>query len=131
MARPALGTTAVRSARTHRDVAPAEEILEEARKRLDAAGFEHLPSLKIVLTGGASRCRGDGLASVSWGSSASGSPDPRPWVATGDNWTGFSSSVGMCLFATRPKMNAGISTCRLNITASKVSAAPCGGLTNW
>ncbi|MGB3278647.1 MAG: cell division protein FtsA, partial [Pseudorhodobacter sp.] len=32
-----------------------EEILEEARARLDAAGFDHLPSQQIVLTGGASQ----------------------------------------------------------------------------
>jgi hypothetical protein len=31
-----------------------EEILEEVRARLDAAGFEHLPSQQIVLTGGGS-----------------------------------------------------------------------------
>ena len=36
-----------------------EEILEEVRARLDAAGFDHLPSQRIVLTGG-------------------GKPDPRP-----------------------------------------------------
>ncbi len=40
-----------------------EEILEEVRARLDAAGFEHLPSQQIVLTGGASQIPGlDGLA---------------------------------------------------------------------
>jgi cell division protein FtsA len=41
-----------------------EEILEEVRARLDAAGFDHLPSQRIVLTGGASLLPGlDGLAS--------------------------------------------------------------------
>jgi hypothetical protein len=41
-----------------------EEILEEVRARLDAAGFDHLPSQRIVLTGGASQLPGlDGLAS--------------------------------------------------------------------
>ena len=35
-----------------------EEILEEVRVRLDAAGFEHLPSQQIVLTGGASQLQG-------------------------------------------------------------------------
>ena len=40
-----------------------EEILEEVRARLDAAGFDHLPSQQIVLTGGASQIPGlDGLA---------------------------------------------------------------------
>ena len=41
-----------------------EEILEEVRVRLDAAGFDHLPSQKIVLTGGGSQIPGlDALAS--------------------------------------------------------------------
>ena len=41
-----------------------EEILEEVRARLDAAGFDHLPSQQIVLTGGGSQIPGlDGLAS--------------------------------------------------------------------
>ena len=41
-----------------------EEILEEVRAHLDAAGFEHLPSQQIVLTGGASQVPGmDTLAS--------------------------------------------------------------------
>ena len=35
-----------------------EEILEETRARLDAAGFDHLPSQQIVLTGGASQIPG-------------------------------------------------------------------------
>ena len=40
-----------------------EEILEETRARLDAAGFDHLPSQQIVLTGGGSQIPGlDGLA---------------------------------------------------------------------
>lgn len=46
-----------------------EEILEEVRRRLDAAGFDHLPSQQIVLTGGGSRIPGlEGLASAFWGS---------------------------------------------------------------
>ena len=40
-----------------------EEILEEVRARLDVAGFDHLPSQQVVLTGGASQIPGlDGLA---------------------------------------------------------------------
>ena len=35
-----------------------EEILEEVRARLDAAGFDHLPSQQIVLTGGGSQIPG-------------------------------------------------------------------------
>ena len=41
-----------------------EEILEDVRSRLDAAGFEHLHSQQIVLTGGGSQIPGlDALAS--------------------------------------------------------------------
>ncbi len=37
-----------------------EEILEQVRERLDAAGFEHLPSQQIVLTGGGKPDPGSG-----------------------------------------------------------------------
>ena len=82
-----------------------EEILEEVRARLDAAGFDHLPSQQIVLTGGGSQIPGlDGLAT----------PHPRPagaprrplrvqglpQAATGP---GFASAVGLCLFAAHPQ----------------------------
>ena len=82
-----------------------EEILEEVRHRLDAAGFDHLPSQQIVLTGGASQIPGlDGLASRILGHRVRlGRPlrvHGLPQAATGP---GFASSVGMCLFAARPQ----------------------------
>ncbi len=82
-----------------------EEILEEVRARLDAAGFEHLPSRQIVLTGGGSQIPGlDGLASRILGSQVRlGRPlrvHGLPQAATGP---GFSSAVGMCLFAAHPQ----------------------------
>ena len=82
-----------------------EEILEEVRYRLDAAGFDHLPSQQIVLTGGASQIPGlDGLASRILGQRVRlGRPlrvHGLPQAATGP---GFASSVGMCLFAARPQ----------------------------
>ncbi|CUH76104.1 cell division protein FtsA [Tropicibacter naphthalenivorans] len=82
-----------------------EEILEEVKARLDAAGFEHLPSQKIVLTGAASQIPGlDGLASKMLGQQVRlGRPlrvHGLPQAATGP---GFASAVGLCLFAAHPQ----------------------------
>ncbi|MGB2202777.1 MAG: cell division protein FtsA [Pseudooceanicola atlanticus] len=82
-----------------------EEILEEVRYRLDAAGFDHLPSQQIVLTGGASQIPGlDGLASRILGQQVRlGRPlrvHGLPQAATGP---GFAATVGMCLFAAHPQ----------------------------
>ena len=82
-----------------------EEILEETRARLDAAGFEHLPSQQIVLTGGASQIPGlDGLASKILGQRVRlGRPlrvQGLPQAATG---AAFASAVGLCLFAAHPQ----------------------------
>jgi cell division protein FtsA len=82
-----------------------EEILEEARGMLDAAGFEHLPSQQIVLTGGASQIPGlDGLAAKILGQSVRlGRPlrvQGLPQAATGP---AFAATVGLCLFAAHPQ----------------------------
>jgi len=82
-----------------------EEILEDVRARLDAAGFEHLPSQQIVLTGGGSQIPGlDGLASRILGQQVRlGRPlrvQGLPQAATGP---AFSSAVGLCLFAAHPQ----------------------------
>jgi cell division protein FtsA len=82
-----------------------EEILEEVKTRLDSAGFNHLPSQQIVLTGGASQIPGlDGLASRILGQQVRlGRPlrvHGLPQAATGP---GFASAVGMCLFAANPQ----------------------------
>ncbi|MFA3918033.1 cell division protein FtsA [Ruegeria hyattellae] len=82
-----------------------EEILEEVRARLDVAGFDHLPSQQIVLTGGASQVMGlDGLASRILGQRVRlGRPlrvHGLPQSATG---SGFSSAVGLSLFAAHPQ----------------------------
>jgi cell division protein FtsA len=82
-----------------------EEILEEARMRLDAAGFEHLPSQRIVLTGGGSQLPGlDGLATKILGQQVRlGRPlrvQGLPQSVTGPS---FASAVGTCLFAAHPQ----------------------------
>lgn len=82
-----------------------EEILEEARACLDAAGFDSLPSRQIVLTGGSSQIPGlDDLASRILGQRVRmGRPlrvQGLPQAATGP---AFSSAVGLCLFAAHPQ----------------------------
>ncbi|MFD1914311.1 cell division protein FtsA [Halodurantibacterium flavum] len=82
-----------------------EEILEEVRARLDVAGFEHLPSQQIVLTGGCSQIPGlDGLAARILGQQVRlGRPlrvQGLPQAATG---AAFASAVGLCLFAAHPQ----------------------------
>ncbi|MEZ5887171.1 MAG: cell division protein FtsA [Paracoccaceae bacterium] len=82
-----------------------EEILEEARAMLDAAGFDQLPSQQIVLTGGASQLPGlDGLAARVLGQNVRlGRPlrvQGLPQAATGP---AFSSIVGLSLFAAHPQ----------------------------
>ncbi len=82
-----------------------EEVLEDVRMRLDAAGFEHLPSQQIVLTGGASQVPGlDGLAAKILGQRVRlGRPlrvQGLPQAATG---AAFASAVGLCLFAANPQ----------------------------
>jgi cell division protein FtsA len=82
-----------------------EEILEETRARLDAAGFDSLPSQQIVLTGGASQIPGlDGLAARILGQRVRlGRPlrvQGLPQATTGP---AFSSAVGLCLFAAHPQ----------------------------
>lgn len=82
-----------------------EEILEDVRAQLDVAGFDHLPSQQIVLTGGASQIPGlDSLASRILGQNVRlGRPlrvHGLPQAATGP---GFAGAVGLSLFAAHPQ----------------------------
>ena len=82
-----------------------EEILEEVRARLDAAGFDSLPAQQLVLTGGSSQIPGlDGLAARILGQQVRlGRPlrvQGLPQAAAGP---AFASSVGLCLFAAHPQ----------------------------
>ena len=82
-----------------------EEVLEEVKERLEVAGFNSLPSQRVVLTGGGSQLEGlDGLASKILGQQVRlGRPlriQGLPQSATG---SAFSSCVGASLFATSPQ----------------------------
>ena len=82
-----------------------EEILEEIRARLDAAGFEHLPSQRIVLTGGGSQIPGlDGLASRVLGNQVRlGRPMRVAGLPQSAYGPAFSACVGLALFAASPQ----------------------------
>lgn len=82
-----------------------EEILEEVRARLDAAGFDSLPGQKIVLTGAGSQIPGlDGLASRILGQQVRmGRPMRVPGLPQSATGPGFSSVVGLSLFAANPQ----------------------------
>ncbi len=82
-----------------------EEILEEVRERLDASGFEYLPSQQIVLTGGSSQTLGlDSVAARILGRRCRIGRPLRvmglPQAATG---SGFSAAVGLALHASHPR----------------------------
>ncbi len=82
-----------------------EEILEEVRARLDVAGFEHLPSQRIVLTGGSSQIPGlDGLASRILGNQVRlGRPLRVAGLPQSAYGSAFSACVGLSLFAANPQ----------------------------
>lgn len=82
-----------------------EEILEEVRARLDAAGFDHLPSQQIVLTGGGSQIPGlDEMASRILGSQVRlGRPLRVRGLPQAATLPGFAAAVGLTLFAAHPQ----------------------------
>lgn len=82
-----------------------EEILEHVRESLDAAGFEHLPSQRIVLTGGGAQLPGlEDLANGILGDQVRiGRPlriQGLPQAATGAQ---FSALVGLATYAAKPQ----------------------------
>ena len=82
-----------------------EEILENVRQVLDAAGFDHMPSQQIVLTGGGSQIPGmDGLAARILGPTIRcGRPLRIDGLAHQFTDPGFASAVGLALFAAHPQ----------------------------
>ena len=82
-----------------------EEILEEVRSSLNNAGFEDLPSQKIILTGGTSQVSGiDALANKILGQQVRLGRPMRihrlPQAYSGPNCAGL---VGLSLFAAHPQ----------------------------
>jgi cell division protein FtsA len=85
-----------------------EEILEEVRARLDASGFEYLPSQRIVLTGGGAQIPGlESVASHILGRQCRvGKPlrvQGLPQSATG---AAFATAVGLAMHVSRPQDEA-------------------------
>ncbi len=81
-----------------------EEILEEVRARLDASGFEHLPSQRIVLTGGSSAIPGlEELAGrILGGQVRIGRPLRVQGLPQASAGAAFSAAVGLALHASHP-----------------------------
>ncbi len=82
-----------------------EEILEEVRARLDAAGFEYLPSQRIVLTGGSAQISGLELVAghILGRQCRVGTPlrvQGLPQSATG---SAFSTAVGLAMHVSHPQ----------------------------
>ena len=82
-----------------------EEILEEVRARLDASGFEYLPSQRIVLTGGGAQTPGlETVAGHVLGRQCRvGKPlrvQGLPQSATG---AGFATAVGLAMHVSHPQ----------------------------
>lgn len=82
-----------------------EEILEEVRARLDAAGFGDLPSQRIVLTGGASQIPGlDALAGRILGNQVRlGRPLRVQGLPEAAKGPAFAACVGLCMQGAEPQ----------------------------
>ncbi|MEM9797378.1 MAG: cell division protein FtsA [Pseudomonadota bacterium] len=82
-----------------------EEILEEVRVRLDAAGFGDLPSQRIVLTGGASQIPGlDGLATRILGNQVRlGRPLRVQGLPEAAKGPAFAACVGLAMQGAEPQ----------------------------
>ena len=82
-----------------------EEVLDEARARLDAAGFSRLPGQRIVLTGGGSQIPGlDGLAArVLGGQVRLGRPLRVAGLPAMAKGPAFAAAVGLCMQGAEPQ----------------------------
>ena len=107
-----------------------EEILEEVRARLDAAGFEYLPSQQIVLTGGSSQIMGlDGLGKPHSGPAGPPGPPACGCMACRSRQPGRAlppPSACACLPPIR-RMNGGTSRCLRAATRRAHWAVLCAG----
>ncbi|CAN5730081.1 cell division protein FtsA [soil metagenome] len=82
-----------------------EEILEEARARLDAAGFDDLPSQRIVLTGGSAQLPGlETVAGRILGRQCRiGKPLRVQGLPQSANGSAFATAVGLALNCSNPQ----------------------------
>ncbi|MGF1658988.1 MAG: cell division protein FtsA [Rubrimonas sp.] len=82
-----------------------EEILETARDRLRAAGFEHLPGRRIVLTGGASQLAGleEAAQRILGRRARIGRPIRLAGLPPNASGPDFATAVGLCALAARPQ----------------------------
>jgi len=82
-----------------------EEILEDVRARLESAGFNHLPSQQVVLTGGGAQVPGiDGLAGRIFGQQVRlGRPVRVRGLPQAASGSAFAGTVGLSLLATHPQ----------------------------
>jgi cell division protein FtsA len=82
-----------------------EEILEEVRARLDASGFEYLPSQRIVLTGGSAQIPGmETIATHILGRQCRvGRPLRMRGLPPSATGTAFSASVGLAMHMSYPE----------------------------
>ncbi|MCC7321754.1 MAG: cell division protein FtsA [Rubellimicrobium sp.] len=82
-----------------------EEILEEVRARLDAAGFDQMPSQSVVLTGGGSQIPGiDGLAARILGQQVRlGRPLRVQGLPAAVSGPDSAAAVGLARFAAGPQ----------------------------
>jgi cell division protein FtsA len=81
-----------------------EETLETARDRLRAAGFEHLPGRRIVLTGGGSQLPGleEAAQRILGRRTRVGRPLRMPGLPLNAAGPEFAAAVGLTVYAARP-----------------------------
>ena len=106
-----------------------EEILEEARTRLDAAGFGELPGQRIVLTGGASQIPGlDGLATRILGNQVRlGRPLRVQGLPEAAKGPAFAACVGLCMQGAEPQDEFW----DFDVVPERVSARPLRRAVRW
>ncbi len=82
-----------------------EETLETVRDRLRAAGFEHLPGRRIVLTGGAAQLPGleEAAQRILGRRTRVGRPMRVAGLPQSVSGPAFAAAVGLCLYAARPQ----------------------------
>ena len=97
---------------------------------LDAAGFEHLPSQQIVLTGGATRRVWTPWPAAFWGSRCALAA-PCVFITVSLLRAQLSALVGVSLFAAHPQEHGGTSNCPRKLGARSIRKALRWFKENW